>query len=525
MSEMAIESRSSTSGGGSAQPATPKANTALSTTDHTKLVDLLLQETAMVARETTLAGDTKELVRGTTRALGHSREVIDSVAVRESDGFAAKQVFRSLDAAFMALFDLHQVLSKHTESAVSKHAPSVQDALIRLNHCFAQVGWNAPKGSDEGHARMAEADKVGALHLSNSEKGELGRLHLRAARQHLLGGWPQVIDGALAAVASDVTRELRAAAALLLDPRLASEMRSVATELELTEQVLERVVLHVEANDRKGLTALTDLAAAIDVLLKLTERPGVWAARIAGTSPSPVGLPAPRPVAVDRNGVPATHSNEIDKGPPRAEPAMHRSSFTNFFTRKVHLKDTHLIDEYLGYVELSFEIVHSTAGQIYATDNTTIRPVFEGRAVSHLNASAEIHGGSWDLKGERYATVDFLVHIGGPIVTTTSTAGGGAELSSPGAERGIGVKANATWAKSVGVVSKGAKSFRRAYRIDAMAPTQITLSTPDGSTRKETVGIGVPMVTRQDDLGDFDIADNGGGWFDGKWTIHSYSED
>ncbi|MBX3156790.1 MAG: hypothetical protein KF773_12360 [Deltaproteobacteria bacterium] len=481
------------------------------------------------ARNWTFVSNVAELTRETARAISCVQEVLASLEIRDASGPTLKPLFRTLDGAFMALFDLYEGFRHRTEPVLVQQAATIQAALISLNRRFAPVGWQSPKGSVEGHERMATAEKSGALVLSTSEKGALGQLHLRAAQQYLLDSWSEIAAGRYSTVAT-VARELRSGTNLLLDPKVASEARAAAADVQGIEPVLERVITYVEANDKKSLPQLAELAAATDGARKLVGQSPRWAARLSGDAPSVAGGSVPAPQS-DKNGVPISISNEVDRGPARAEPPEDRIKAMKTFIKRVHIEDTNYDYEYLGYVELTTLVCLSEGGQIYVK-YAKARPVFDGRAGQYLSVAGELLGTSIRLNGERFADIIYDIQICGPQVTATDVVAASGKVAASNGDKSKGGEVGVNISFSNAVSSKATRSVRRVFRFHNLdTPVELTLSRPNGSTYKELVA-GLVIEEQRDQRADFsgwEIDDDDVGdtltTFYANWILNSYSDD
>jgi hypothetical protein len=280
MSDQALDTKQAsanklTSDGRGNAPA-PKAPMSMSAADHTQFVDLLLQEVAEIARTSASTAEPKDLLRIAAQAVVRTRKAIAAYTTRDTAP-APKQLFRTVDGAFMSLYELVLVLRDHKDAAVAQQATTVQAVLGELGERFEPAGWKAPKTDVEGHAREAAADKAGSRDLTTGEKGTLGRLHSRAARQHILGAWKQIVDGIVVPYAAVAAMELTEGMGLLIDPHLAGEANAVAAELEATEEVIARLFMVLEANNPIAVGGLQELAKITDSLrglVKLAPRCG-----------------------------------------------------------------------------------------------------------------------------------------------------------------------------------------------------------------------------------------------------------
>lgn len=463
-------------------------------------------------------------------AVTRTRTALAAYTLPDS-GLSAKETFRSIDAAFMGLYELFFEMRTSADPSVSGFASDVQAAMTALNDQFSRSGWKVPQSDAEGHLRAKAAKQAGASTLTTTEKATLGRLHLRAARQQILGSWEDVTRGRLED-AKLAAHNLADAMAIFVDPRLANEIEGATADINQTDQIFSRLALQIEQHHPERMAELRDLAREMDGLLRLIGADPRWLARFTKSAPATAGAqgPAMQPSSAP-GSMPPMISNEVDRGAPRAEPAMHRIGEIRNWTRKVHIKDTNYVNEYLGYVELFIEAYKSPSGQVYvqrakATDH------LQGAGNQYLSIGADIIANSIDLNGERFSDVFFDVQVGGPNKTETRTtaftanAGVAAGTKESGASAGVG----ATVTFSTAVSSHGTRSFRRVFRISSLGkPMQVLQA--DGATGKlELVDSGMLLTERSDlhqDFANF-VLDDGeigrDGWLSTEtdWILHSH---
>jgi len=377
----------------SSGPAAKPKDATMSNAEHSTFVDLLLQQAAAAARDARLQVEPKALAQGVGRAVSHTRQALDEYSM-PGTGTTPTRMFASLDAVFMGLFDLHAVVL-NAEGDASPHADDLREVMRQLKQRFEPLGWKTPASAAAGHAREKKAVSAGAAEITTGEKGKLGLLHIRAARQHIVGGWQNVIENNVSGVADPAAENLQDAMSLLVDPSVAGEMKSAATELEMTNAVLNRLFFYVSSNNAAALPSLRYLAKSADALLELIGMPAMWTSKLAPTSQA-----AAQPASAPTGAAKATQSstsptyapianNEANPGAPRAEPAMHRTVETRIWSEKVHLKDTYLEDEYLGYIELFMEVTKTPSGQVYVQVHRANKHLL-GRANEQLMMSADV---------------------------------------------------------------------------------------------------------------------------------------
>ncbi|MBA3459684.1 MAG: hypothetical protein H0T46_06970 [Deltaproteobacteria bacterium] len=496
----------------------------LSGSDHTQLVDLLLQATAELARAARGITDPKELARSAAQSVTRAKQALAAYSIPDAPDPAPKQLFQTLDGAFMSLYDLFNILNGHADPTVAKQAPSVQSVMLELSERFEPAGWKVPKTDAEGHTRQAAADKSGALNLTTAEKSSLGRLHIRAARQHILGGWKQVVDGTFTSMSTAASRELHEAVSVLLDPHLANDAAPVAAEVEATDRALDHVFMYLEANNPKAIGGLADLAKAADSLGALVGQPRRWVPRIGATAPTVAKQPAtPGPASA-----PLAASSNAEPAAPRAEPGLHRIIETRKWTEKVHIKDTNYTDEYLGYIELLFEAYKTGSGQIYVTHAKATKQLI-GRGGDFLSMGADVVSKSVEMNGHRYADVFFDIEIGGPDKTETTGFSAGAKLSAGSADKTQGAELSANVVFSTSTSSQGTRALRRVFRISSL-DKPVRVMVPQ-SLDPEPQTIGMVSTERMDlhkDFEDFELDDDDVGdtvtSFYANWILHSYSD-
>lgn len=511
----------------------------LTTGDHTTLVDLLLQEAAQAAKSATAQKDGKELLHGATLTVARVRVALDAYAIPES-GLSPKQIFRTVDGAFMGLYDLFYALRDQQDAGIAAYADEVQGAMIALNERFAPVGWKAPKSEVEGSARAKSAKRAGLTSLSISERGKLGRMHIRAARQYLLGAWSDFTQGNFGGAAT-AAENLHEAAAILIDPHFAQQVDAIASDLETTEQIFRRFVMSLEQSDAAKLAKLTEVARQLDGLRRVVGKEPEWQLRLAAPSPStstPTGTPTatqPGQASMPQQpGMMPPTSNDVDRGPPRAEPPMHRlgdKGEMRHWTKKVHIMDTNYTDEYLGYIELSFEAYKTPYGQVYITGATATQHL-EDRAGEYLSMGANIVANSIELKGKHFADVTFDIQIGGPNKTETTAIGASAKVTASNSDKSAGGEIGASVVFSTAVTSRGTRSFRRAFRVSGLEkPQKVFTFDPAEPYTPKLVEMGMIEDERTDlheDFSGFELDDDDVGdtvfSFNANWILHSYSD-
>ncbi|HLL23753.1 MAG TPA: hypothetical protein VK427_16555, partial [Kofleriaceae bacterium] len=253
---------------GGANAPSPKPPLAMSKTDHTVFVDLLLQQAAESAKRAVAQTEPKSLVEHAQHALADIGEALAAYSMPDTKT-SPRQMFRSVDGAFMGLYDLFYALRDARDPVALAYAPRVQELMTRVNDRFAPLGWKLPKSTADGHARAKKAGDAGVTNLSAIERGRLGRMHVRAARQYLLGDWDNIVGGQLQHAVASAADNLRDAMALLIDPHLSGEVQAASEEVAVTGQVLERVYMVLQQRDASKVGELRELATAFDSLLGL----------------------------------------------------------------------------------------------------------------------------------------------------------------------------------------------------------------------------------------------------------------
>ncbi|HLL25985.1 MAG TPA: hypothetical protein VK427_27795 [Kofleriaceae bacterium] len=300
----------------------PKRPPGMANDEHTTFVDLMLQQAAHSAKAAMVANSPSSLLQAASETFSRSHAAVTSSSLGDA-GKLTKQLPRSLDAAFMALFDLFELLKEHAEPSVTAYSHYIQAAMIEFNQRFEPLGWRPPRSIAEGQVRAKQAVRAGAMHLSTTERGQLGRMHLRAAQQYILASWKQLTSGDLAAV-SLARDSLDEALATLIDPHFANDAALIASDVATTEQVFGRLALAVEQSSPSRVGELRALGMTVDSLLRLVGRDPHWAAKLdqaepaknldtAGTHPSKPSPPPGRPSGaataakrhhVDQAGIP-----------------------------------------------------------------------------------------------------------------------------------------------------------------------------------------------------------------------------
>jgi hypothetical protein len=517
-------------------PGKTNAPISMSAGDHTAFVDLLFQQTAQSARTAAALSDPKELMHASGQTVARAVAALGAYTIPDA-GTTPTQLFRSVDGAFMGIYDLFYVLQDQKDPAASSFAPVLKGVMVDINDRFAPVGWKVPKSDAEGHVRAKVADKAGATSLTSSEKGRLGRMHIRAARQYLVGAWEDISDGKLGAAAI-AAHNLRDGMSILIDPHLAGEIDATADELAATEQVFDRLIISVEQTNAGKLGDLRELAQQLDALLRLVGRDGHWIARIHATSPPTTASPAgPQGVATQQPGAtqgaaPGTTgamSNDVDRAAPRAEPGMHRLGETRSWTKKVHIMDTNYVDEYLGYIELYMEAYKTPSGQVYVQRAKATKHL-EGRAGEYLSMGADVVANSIELKGQRFCDVYFDIQIGGPNKTETTAISAGFKASAKRGDEGAEASAGVVFSSAVS--SQGTRTLRRVFRISSLGkPVQVIQYENDNPYRPKVVETGMEENERAElhqDFEDFELDDDDVGdtvtSFYANWVLHSYSD-
>jgi hypothetical protein len=512
------EKQGEKSGAGGSQ----KASMSMSTSDHTNFVDLLLQQAAQSAIAAMGVVDPKAQFDATARAIARADAALSGYTVPET-GTNPRQLFRSVDSVFMALYDLFHDVQASEDIWLKASALNVKRVMTSLNDRFAPAGWKVPRSVEEVEVRAKAADKAGATVLSTSEKGQLGRLHLQAARQYVLGTWEQIVGGNLASVAV-ANHHLTDAMGLLVDPHFSGEMTAITGEVTATEDVISHLVMAIEEHDSSRLAGLRDIAKQLDVLLKLVGKEPHWAARVGQAREAPPNQAAGGSSATGKSGA----GNDGTPEPPRAEPPMHRPEERRRWSKKVHIKDTNYLDEYLGYVELFFEAYRTASGQIYI-EKAAARNHLVGRANEYLSVGADVSATSVAMKGQRFADVLFDVKIGGPHKTETSTVGVSLKGSASNKEKTEGVEVGASVTFSTSVSSQGTRSFRRAFRISSQnEPAKILDSSSGKPTPVDTAMSLEEVLDLHEDFDDFELDDDDVGddvtSLYANWVLHSYSD-
>jgi hypothetical protein len=496
------------------------ASMSMSSSDHTSFVDLLLQQAAQSTIAAMGIVDPKAQFNATAQAVARIDAALAGYTVPET-GTNPRQLFRSVDGAFMALYDLFYDVQASEDIWLRASAVNVKRVMNALNDRFSPAGWKVPRSAAEGDFRAKAADKAGATVLSTSEKGQLGRLHLQAARQYVVGSWEQIVAGNLGSVAI-ANHHLADAMGLLVDPHFSSEMAAITSEVTATEDVISHLVMAIEEHDSSKLATLRDIAKQLDVLLKLVGKEPHWAARVGQTQE-----PSSRVGGTSENGKAPAGDNGTPE-PPRAEPPMHRPEERRRWSKKVHIKDTNYLDEYLGYVELFFEAYRTSSGQIYV-EKAAARNHLVGRANEYLSVGADVSATSVAMKGQRFADVLFDVKIGGPHKTETSTVGVSLKGTAANDEKTRGVELGASVTFSTSVSSQGTRSFRRAFRISSLSePTKMLDSGSGKPTSVDTAMSLEEVLDLHEDFEDFELDDDDVGddvtSFYANWVLHSYSD-
>jgi hypothetical protein len=492
--------------GGAMKKAGPAAMPpGMSTADHTTFVDLMLQEVAQSAKDATGAASPAELLRAASQTFVRARAAVASYSVPDT-GTSSKQLMRSVDGAFMGLFDLFTALQGNTEPSVAAYANYIQAAMIEMNHRFEPIGWKPPRSATEGQVRAKQAAQVGVMQLTTAERGQLGRLHLRAAQQYILGNWEQISAGDFAATRI-AHQSLSDAMTILVDPRLASE-GTLTADIAATEQVIARLVMAIEQNAPQRLGELRELGTKMDALLGVVNRDPAWGARIARSAPNASAI----------------------KEPPSADQPMHRVEEPRHWYKKVHIKDTNYFDEYLGYVELFVEAYRTPSGQVYVQRATATKRL-TGRAQQYLSIGANISATSVEVNGQRFADVYFDVQVGGPNTTETSGVAIGGKITGSNAEKTIGGELSATVTFATAVASQGTAAFRRVLRVQSLDKPVMEMLPNPLTNHKEPTSTQMSLAERKDlhsDFSGFTLDDDHVGdepeTFYADWELHSYSD-
>lgn len=508
----------------------------LSSGDHTSLVDLLLQEASQAAGNAVTQADATKMIIAASQAVARTKVALDAYTIPDSS-VAPKQLLRTVDGAFMGLYDLYNALHDKRDAGAIAYAEQVQAIMVAMSDRFSPFGWKVPRSDVEGHARAKGAARVGLTSISTSEKGQLGRLHIRAARQYLLGAWDAVMQGNFGGAAT-AAQNLHEAAAILIDPHFAQEIDVIANELDSTENVFGRFVMSVEQNDTSRLSQLSEVARQLDALRRVVGREPRWQVRVTTPAPAPASptntqanapQPGQAPSAQTPGLLPA--GNELDRGAPRAEPGMHRIVEMRNWTKKVHIKDTNYVDEYLGYIELAMEAYKTASGQVYISKATATKKL-EDRAGQYLSMGANVVANSVELNGKRFADVFFDVQIGGPNTTETTAIGLSAKLTGSNSDKSAGGEVGASVVFSTATTSQGTRAFRRAFRISSLAkPQKVMTFDPADPYTPKLVEMGMIEDERADmhaDFEDFELDDDDVGdtvtSFYANWILHSYSD-
>lgn len=523
-----------------------KAPIAMSSADHNAFVDLLFQEAAQSAKSAVTITDPKAMLALAGQSVARARAALTSYTMPDIAPSPA-QLFRTVDGAFMGLYDLFYVVRDQKDESVSTYAPEIQAVMADINDRFAPLGWKVPKTDVEGQARAKASHAAGLATLTTGEKGRLGRMHIRAARQYIVGGWQEISSGNLGA-ASIAAHNLADAMTVLIDPKLANEMDAMADEVGTTEQVFSRLVMAIEQNDASKLGGLRELAQRLDALLRLVGKDPIWVAKVQVAAPAskPSGPPPAGPLAQGaeparaapgqgtKNGAGPTGaaSNELDRGAPRAEPGMHRIAETHSYTKKVHIRDSYLGNEYLGYIELAMEVFRTESGQVYTTKATATKHL-EDRAGEYLSMGADVVAHSVSLNGQQYCDVFFDVQVGGPNKTSTTAVSVGAKASAQNASKDRGGEISAGVVFSTSVTSQGTRAFRRVFRISSLGkPVDTVQFDPDAPfAPPKLIQTQLTENERKDlhqdfegfELDDDDVGDDVFSFYS-NWILHSSSE-
>lgn len=488
----------------------------MTTGDEVKLVDLQLQQ-ASEAADKAQTGD----VAAAKLAVTLMRSAL---AAHGDRSIASKSLKVTMNGAFMKFGDLYNTLKAHPNKDAAAYAPEVLSSLHQMKTTFGQDGWTLPASLDQIHSLGGAAEKAGATKMTPEEKLALGSLHVRAAREVIVGNWEALAAGDLSSLAS-ANVSLAAATGILINPILLDQIEKANPDITAFEQVFARLVMTFEEQPAK-LKAMHALAHNIDALVRLLERPPTWSAKVGATKTESKDDKAP---AKD-----APTTNETDPGPTRAEPGMHRIVERRNWTKKVYLMDYNYFDEYLGYVELYMEAFKTASGQVYVQMAKATKK-FEGRAGEYLSMGADVSAHSVNENGTKSADVYFNIQIGGPGKTETSGVEVGAKVgvSKGDGKNSNGAEASANVTFSTAITSQGTRAFRRVYRITSLGQKVDQVEMHDVANPSPTMVSSAMLFGQRTDLKqdfeDFELDDDDVGdtvtTFYANWKIDSFGGD
>lgn len=191
-----------------------------------------------------------------------------------------------------------------------------------------------------------------------------------------------------------------------------------------------------------------------------------------------------------------------------ASPPMHKVVKKGTATAKVFVKDTNYTDEDLGYILLEMDVVKTATGQVYPYQ-VNCRPKFNGaRAQRYLSMGADVKSHSFNVNGNRFAEIHFIVHLGGPNTTSTSGISLGASIGWKNKAETLEAGGQASWTHSTATTSKATQNFSRVFFVKS--DLSFTLRKHDDITKSN------PLVIDDDEAGDT------AGTIYADWHIHTY---
>ena len=255
----------------------------LSDKDHTAMLDLLLQQVAARGREGAGKHDPKAAIASVQRVLEAIKDLEATFQVPDSE-IKIAAVLRSVDAAFLGIDELHDALVA-AGSPAAQFASALKQATDTLHKRFTSLGWKQPTSNGDKRLRDGKAEAANLLKLSPAERAKLGAMYMRAARQHILADWEDVVDNKPARAIAGAASNLLEATQILSDPNLAEESTLLSAEVDATDLVLGRLFSHLEEHSPNATGQLSALAKQADALREIAGHKPKWTPRISGSKP------------------------------------------------------------------------------------------------------------------------------------------------------------------------------------------------------------------------------------------------